>query len=220
MLAWPSISCTARKSPEDCSTCEAKEWRSMCGWTCRAKPRLIAHAASRDSIARTPIRRPDRVTNIASASETGSPARTESHARIASRAGPPTGTMRSLEPLPHTRTSPVARSMPPTSSPASSERRNPDEYASSKSARSRTASGSSPSIATRRPLRRARAPRAAGHLRRLEARAGVILTVGSRSSANGRTPATRTGSAPGCVPRARARAGRPGTGAASPPAAR
>ncbi len=25
MLEWPSISCTARRSPEDCSTCEAKE---------------------------------------------------------------------------------------------------------------------------------------------------------------------------------------------------
>lgn len=26
----PSISCTARKSPDDCNTCEANEWRSTC----------------------------------------------------------------------------------------------------------------------------------------------------------------------------------------------
>jgi len=42
MLAWPSISCTARRSPEDCSTCEANEWRSMCGCTSTASPAAAA----------------------------------------------------------------------------------------------------------------------------------------------------------------------------------
>ena len=32
MLAWPSISCTARRSPDDCSRWLANEWRSACGW--------------------------------------------------------------------------------------------------------------------------------------------------------------------------------------------
>jgi len=34
MLECPSISCTARRSPEDCSTWVANECRSMCGCTC------------------------------------------------------------------------------------------------------------------------------------------------------------------------------------------
>src|SRR5260221_259430 len=38
MLAWPSISCTARRSCEDCNKCVAKEWRSMCGCTCSPRP--------------------------------------------------------------------------------------------------------------------------------------------------------------------------------------
>ena len=42
--AWPSISCTARRSPDDCSTCDANEWRSMCGCTCRDRPWRIAHS--------------------------------------------------------------------------------------------------------------------------------------------------------------------------------
>ena len=69
---------------------------------------------------------------------------------MAASAAAPTGTIRSFAPLPQTRTSPVARSTRSASSPASSASRNPDEYASSNSARSRTASGSSPGISTRR----------------------------------------------------------------------
>ena len=58
--AWPSISCTARRSPDDCSTCDANEWRSMCGCTWRSSPCLTAHAASRRSIVRGEMRLPAR----------------------------------------------------------------------------------------------------------------------------------------------------------------
>jgi hypothetical protein len=45
MLAWPSNSCTARRSPLDCSRCEAKLWRSMCGCTPTGTPAARPSAA-------------------------------------------------------------------------------------------------------------------------------------------------------------------------------
>ena len=48
MLAWPSSSCTARRSPLLCSRCEAKLWRSMCGCTWVGSPACSARPFSRE----------------------------------------------------------------------------------------------------------------------------------------------------------------------------
>ena len=120
----------------------------MCGCTWRLNPRLTAQAARRCWIARGPRRRPVRLKKSASASRTGSEMRLAIHACRAARAGAPTGTMRSFDPLPQTRTSPETKSSIERFMPESSATRSPEEYASSSKARSRSASASSPSIAT------------------------------------------------------------------------
>ena len=58
MLAWPSMSCTARRSPDDCSTCEANEWRSTCGCTLTAVPTRSACAFRRSCTTRGEMRAP------------------------------------------------------------------------------------------------------------------------------------------------------------------
>ena len=58
MLAWPSSSCTARKSCDDCSMCVANEWRSMCGCTGWPSPARFAHAFRRPHTAAGAMRRP------------------------------------------------------------------------------------------------------------------------------------------------------------------
>ena len=62
--------------------------------------------------------------------------------RSARAASEPTGTSRSLEPLPRARSSPASRSTSPTSSPIASDARRPQAYIVSSSARSRSAAGS------------------------------------------------------------------------------
>src|SRR5262249_42772737 len=129
MLECPSISCTARRSPDDCSTWVANECRSMCGCTCWGKPSLSAHC---DSACRTevaPMRLPRAPTNSAASSGRASGARRPSQASSASRALLPTGTVRVFAPLPVTVTSPWRRmaSVSPRSRLTSSASRRPEE---------------------------------------------------------------------------------------------
>src|SRR5262245_11002673 len=77
MLAWPSISCTARRSCDDCSTWLAKEWRSICGCTCSPRPRRLAHRARRLPTVAGWMRRPRAPTN--SAFSPGAARRAASH---------------------------------------------------------------------------------------------------------------------------------------------
>src|SRR3979490_1296016 len=72
MLAWPSISCTARRSCEDCSRWLANEWRSMCGCTRSARPRRRAQARSRTPTTAGEILLPRPPTNRAFSSGRGS----------------------------------------------------------------------------------------------------------------------------------------------------
>ena len=69
MLAWPSSSCTARRSPLDCSRCDANECRSMCGCTCVGSPACSAWRFSRERTWLAVSRVPRLLTNSA-----GSPA--------------------------------------------------------------------------------------------------------------------------------------------------
>ena len=41
-MAWPSNSCTARKSWLDSSKCDANEWRNICGCTRISRPWRLA----------------------------------------------------------------------------------------------------------------------------------------------------------------------------------
>src|SRR3989344_120192 len=86
MLAWPSISCTARRSPLDSSTWLANECRSMCGCTGTSIPCCFALHRSRACTARPPRRRPLRVTNTAGSSAPANCVRTANQGRKASRA--------------------------------------------------------------------------------------------------------------------------------------
>ena len=114
MLAWPSNSCTARRSPLDCSRCDAKLWRSMCGCTCVGKPACArqlpqtrAHLAGRQPRA-TPA---DEQGRFVAARESARAAPSQARARAA--AAPPTGTLRRLPPLPSTWALRSARSIQP-----------------------------------------------------------------------------------------------------------
>ena len=143
MLAWPSSSCTARRSCEDCSRWLANEWRSMCGCTRSARPRRRAQARRRAPTTAGEIRLPRLPTNRAFSSGAASWLLEESQRWSDSRAFAPTGTVRVFAPLPVTVTSPCRRSSRPssTSSATSSPRRSPEEYSSSNIAASRTSSG-------------------------------------------------------------------------------
>ena len=72
------------------------------------------------------------------------------HRSTASRAHRPTGTKRSLEPLPYKRTSPPSRSISPMESPQISEMRAPVAYNNSNKARSLKATELSPTTAAKR----------------------------------------------------------------------
>ena len=161
MLAWPSSSCTARRSPLDCSRWLANEWRSMCGCTgvlspaCWLRWRRRAHTDAAD---RRAPRRPTNSAPSASRAPKGC-SRSASQARSAANAARPTGRLRRLLPLPKTWASAASRSIQPrpcwcaaglaaTSRPASSPTRRPQPYSSSTMAASRASTqGSSPGCA-------------------------------------------------------------------------
>ena len=116
--------------------------------------------------------------------------------------------MRSFEPLPQHAHLAVGRGRRGRRrAPASSASRKPDEYASSNSARSRTASGSSSSIVDElhRLVGRQRRGQPPRRLRRLQARAGILARARGRDRCRSRrTRATPRASARGCVPTVRA----------------
>ena len=78
----------------------------------------------------------------------GAPGRARGSGAPPPAAGRPSGTRRSLPPLPTTRTIRSSRSTPPFSSPTASETRSPAPYRSSTSARSRSERGVVPSAAS------------------------------------------------------------------------
>ena len=155
MLAWPSSSCTARRSPLDCSRWLAKEWRSMCGCTGVASPASWLRRRRRCQTDCAVSRVPWRPGNSAAASlpvrsATVAP-RTASQRASACSASRPSGTLRRLPPLPSTWTSAASRSIQPrpprsaptlafTSRPTSSPTRSPQPYSSSTIATSRASS--------------------------------------------------------------------------------
>ena len=96
--------------------------------------------------ARRPRRPRSRAGPLPAATTWGRPS--VSQASTASRAGAPKGTVRSLPPLPITRTTPPARSRSSMSRAVSSPTRIPLAYNSSKAARSRRCIGSWSSLAT------------------------------------------------------------------------
>ena len=145
MSAWPSISCTARRSAPPSSRCVAKLCRSVCGVTGFSIPafstyfRRIFHAPMRESGRPRALRksRP----SPAPFSSTGRRSRT--YIAIAPTAFRPIGTNRSLPPLPKTRTTISSSTMSLDRIPIHSLTRSPAAYASSSMARSRNARGSS-----------------------------------------------------------------------------
>ena len=113
MLEWPSISCTARKSPDDCSTCEANEWRSTCGCTF-AGISVASACAFRRSCSTRGEMRVARVLKNRAALPSAAGGRTPSQVVKATSAALPTGTLRILLPLPVTMTSKLAMSSQPS----------------------------------------------------------------------------------------------------------
>ena len=113
MLAWPSNSCTARRSPLDCSRWLANEWRSMCGCTGVARPASRLRRFRRCQMAWAVRRVPWRPTKSAACSRLPPCSRNASQRSSASSALRPTGTVRRLLPLPSTWASPACRSIQP-----------------------------------------------------------------------------------------------------------
>ena len=186
MEAWPSISCTVRMSAPQSSMWVAQEWRSTWGVSSPSRP---ASAPRRRTTVHTPWRvsRPPRwFKKTASASPRRAQRRGSSRPRpsgasqrsSASAAQRPTGTIRSLEPLPITRASPSCRSTSASDRPVSSEMRQPVPYITSRMARSRRSAGSSPATASTSEATWA-AVRALGRPRR----SGGISTSAAGSSA-------------------------------------
>ena len=58
MLAWPSISCTCRRSAPPASRCVAKLWRSVCGLTDAGAPASRAYFLTNSQIRSRRRRRP------------------------------------------------------------------------------------------------------------------------------------------------------------------
>src|SRR4029453_10660174 len=124
---WPRSSWIIRRSAPASSRCVANVWRSVWGLTRRVIPHACAlppPCAPRPTIEwiERPVSRPPR--RLAKSAPRASP-RVARWAASALAARPPYGTMRSLRPLPSTRTVCRARSTSSRSRPASSETRSP-----------------------------------------------------------------------------------------------
>ena len=176
----------------------------------RRGPAAPPSAASRRSIVRgvePRAARADEQRVLARAAQAA--ARSASHRCSASRARPPTGTMRSFAPLPQTRTSPFARSMPSTSRPASSDSaqaRRIRELEQRAVAQCPASSVRSMATQPHRFVRRQRRRQALRRLRRLEARrTGRPLCARRARAGSGRTRATPKASRARLRPRQAAR---------------
>ena len=153
MLAWPSSSCTARRSPLDCSRWLANEWRSMCGCTGVARPACRLRRRRRCQMDWAVRRVPWRPMNRAPAASSWAATvpRTASQRCRACTAAAPSGTVRRLLPLPCTSTSAASSAIQPrparraaslaaASRPTTSPTRRPLPYSSSTMAASRASS--------------------------------------------------------------------------------
>ena len=200
MLACPSSSCTARRSPLDCNRWLANEWRSMWGCTGAARPASRLRRRKRCQmdcgVSRVP-RRPMNSAGCTVPAPSTAPRITNQCCK-ASRAARPSGAVRRLLPLPCTCTSADSRSIQPRpacsaavlaciSSPTSSPTRRPQPYSSSTMAASRASShGSSSSAWKSASCTASSTPRALG--RALPARGartsctGLLATRPSRPS--------------------------------------
>ena len=123
----------------------------MCGCTCVGRPACSANAFRRERTWLAVRRVPRRLTKSAGSVARASWRRASLQAISASSTGPPTGTLRRLEPLPSTcavastaSTQPAAAGPACTSKPTNSPTRKPQPYSSSTMQRSRKTRMGSP----------------------------------------------------------------------------
>ena len=136
----------ARNSAPASSRWLANEWRSACGLTPVAFAVSARAACTARCTVRGESRRPPGPRNRGSSpaavfAGAGRPRRSRSMARSATLTWAPNGTMRSLSPLPITRTVRLPQSTAERSRPIASDRRSPEPYSSSITARSRRSAG-------------------------------------------------------------------------------
>ena len=125
MSAWPSISCSERRSQPPASRCVAKVWRSVCGLIFAARPGaarvalddLVEPLAGEAAAAVV-----DEQRRLPAVADEPRAAALQVGGRARATASLPIGTRRSLEPLPRARRTPASRSMSPTSSSIASRR--------------------------------------------------------------------------------------------------